>query len=59
MAQITPPIGFNLFVIQGITDKNLWQLARMAFPFFLLLVAATALITIFPDLVMALPQAMR
>jgi tripartite ATP-independent transporter DctM subunit len=58
MAQITPPVGFNLFVIQGITGKGLFTLARMAFPFFLLLVLATALITIFPDIVMVLPRAM-
>lgn len=58
MAQITPPVGFNLFVIQGITGKGLFTLARMALPFFLLLVLATALITIFPDIVMVLPRAM-
>ncbi len=58
MAQITPPIGFNLFVIQGITGKNLFELVRMAFPFFLLLVLATVLVTVFPDIVMILPNAM-
>ncbi len=58
MAQITPPVGFNLFVIQGITGRDLFELARMAFPFFLLLVLATILITLFPDIVMVLPRAM-
>jgi C4-dicarboxylate transporter, DctM subunit len=58
MAQITPPVGFNLFVIQGITGKGLFTLARMALPFFLLLVLATVLITVFPDIVMVLPRAM-
>lgn len=58
MAQITPPIGFNLFVIQGITGKDLFQLVRMSFPFFLLLVLATVLVTIFPDIVLVLPRAM-
>ncbi len=58
MAQITPPIGFNLFVIQGITGRNLFELVRMAFPFFLLLVLATVLVTIFPQIVMVLPNAM-
>ncbi|MBQ0960975.1 TRAP transporter large permease subunit [Ideonella sp. 4Y11] len=58
MAQITPPVGFNLFVIQGITGLQLFTLARMALPFFLLLVAATALITLFPQIVLALPAAM-
>ncbi|MCR5867951.1 MAG: TRAP transporter large permease [Aquincola tertiaricarbonis] len=58
MAQITPPVGFNLFVIQGITGLQLFRLARMAFPFFLLLVLATVLITVFPQIVMVLPGAM-
>lgn len=59
MAQITPPVGFNLFVIQGITGRNLFELVRMAFPFFLLLVLATILITMFPSIVTVLPQAMQ
>ncbi len=58
MAQITPPIGFNLFVIQGITGRNLFELVRMAFPFFLVLVLATVLVTLFPQIVMVLPNAM-
>lgn len=58
MAQITPPVGFNLFVIQGITGLQLFELARMALPFFLLLVLATVLITVFPEIVMVLPMAM-
>ena len=58
MAQITPPIGFNLFVIQSITGRNLFELVRMALPFFLLLVLATALVTIFPQIVLVLPNAM-
>jgi C4-dicarboxylate transporter DctM subunit len=58
MAQITPPVGFNLFVIQGITGLQLFKLARMALPFFLVLVLATALITVFPQIVLVLPHAM-
>lgn len=58
MAQITPPIGFNLFVLQSITGKNLFELIRYAFPFFLLLVVATALVTMFPEIVLFLPKAM-
>jgi C4-dicarboxylate transporter, DctM subunit len=58
MAQITPPVGFNLFVIQGITGLQLFTLARMALPFFFLLVLATALITLFPQIVLVLPAAM-
>ncbi|MBU4609832.1 TRAP transporter large permease subunit [Achromobacter sp. GG226] len=58
MAQITPPVGFNLFVIQGITGLDLWKVVRMAFPFFLLLVLAVAIITVFPKIVTWLPSAM-
>lgn len=58
MAQITPPVGFNLFVIQGITKLQMFKLARMALPFFLLLVLATVLITVFPQIVLGLPGAM-
>lgn len=50
MAQITPPVGFNLFVIQNITRHNLWYLIKKSFPFFLILVAATGVVTVFPDL---------
>ncbi|ROR18643.1 tripartite ATP-independent transporter DctM subunit [Comamonas sp. BIGb0124] len=58
MAQITPPVGFNLFVIQNITRHNLWYLIKKSFPFFLILVAATGVVTVFPDIVMVLPDAM-
>ena len=59
MAQIAPPVRFNLFVIEGITERNLFELAVMALPFFLLLVLATALITIFPQVVTVLPNGMK
>jgi tripartite ATP-independent transporter DctM subunit len=55
MAQITPPVGFNLFVLQGLTGRNILSVARYALPFFLLMVAAVALVTIFPGLVTWLP----
>ncbi|SDY12565.1 TRAP transporter large permease [Citreimonas salinaria] len=58
MSQITPPVGFNLFVIQGLTGIDILRIARAAFPFFLLLVLAVVLITAFPGLVTWLPQAM-
>lgn len=58
MAQITPPVGFNLFVIQSLTGRDLWSVAKYSFPFFLLIVAAAVIITVFPQLVLALPQAM-
>jgi tripartite ATP-independent transporter DctM subunit len=59
MAQITPPVGFNLFVLQGMTGRDIGWVARAAFPFFLLMIAAVGLIWAFPGLVTALPQQMR
>ena len=58
MAQITPPVGFNLFVLQGLTGDNIFSVARAALPFFLLLVLAVVLIVIFPGLATWLPQQM-
>jgi len=58
MAQITPPVGFNLFVIQGLTGMNIMRVAAAAIPFFLLLVLALILITIFPQIVTVLPNMM-
>jgi tripartite ATP-independent transporter DctM subunit len=58
MSQITPPVGFNLFVIQGLTGLDILKIARAAFPFFLLLVLGVVLITVFPGIVTALPNAM-
>jgi C4-dicarboxylate transporter, DctM subunit len=58
MAQITPPVGFNLFVLQGLTGKNMFSVAKAALPFFFLMVAAVALIWFFPALVTYLPSRM-
>ena len=58
MAQITPPVGFNLFVIQGQTGMNILRVAAAAVPFFLLIMVALALITIFPQIVTVLPNMM-
>ncbi len=57
-AQITPPVGFNLFVIQGISKHSIGFVAKAAFPFFLILLGLTALITLFPGIVMFLPGQM-
>lgn len=59
MSQITPPVGFNLFVLQGITGNNILQIARTALPFFLLLVVGVFLISVFPQIVMFLPEQMN
>jgi len=58
MAQITPPVGFNLFVLQGLTGKDMFYVARAAFPFFLLMAAAVVLLWIFPEIVTYLPSKM-
>ena len=55
MAQITPPVGFNLFVIQGMTGEPIGKVARATFPFFLIMIALVFAITIFPEIVMYLP----
>jgi tripartite ATP-independent transporter DctM subunit len=58
MAQITPPVGFNLFVLQGMTKKEITWLARHSAPMFLLIVAAVLLIYFFPGIITWLPQQM-
>ncbi|HEV2606108.1 MAG TPA: TRAP transporter large permease subunit [Microvirga sp.] len=56
MAEVSPPVGFNLFVLQTMSGKDSNTVAIAALPFFFLLMAAVAIITVFPDLVMALPR---
>ncbi len=58
MSQITPPVGFNLFVIQGLTGLDILRIARAAFPFFLLLLAGVGLIVAFPGIALWLPSLM-
>ena len=58
MAQITPPVGFNLFVLQGMADKDMGYIARSAFPLFLLMVLAVFLVVIFPEIALWLPEQM-
>ncbi len=53
---ITPPIGFNLFVLQGITGKPIGEIARGAFPFFLLMLLAAVIIAVFPQVALWLPN---
>jgi C4-dicarboxylate transporter, DctM subunit len=58
MAQITPPVGFNLFVLQGLTKREVPYLARTALPFFFVLVFKVLLIFWVPALVTWLPGVM-
>ena len=56
MAQITPPVGFNLFVIQGLTDDSLSYIAKVTFPYLLILVGFTIFLTLYPGIVLWLPR---
>ena len=56
MAQITPPVGFNLFVIQGLTDEGLGYIAKVTLPYLLILIAFTIFVTLYPDVVLWLPR---
>ncbi len=58
LAQITPPVGFNLFVLQGLTGKDILTVTRNTLPFFGLMVIAVALVTLFPAIVTFLPNTM-
>lgn len=58
MAQVTPPVGFNLFVLQGMTDYDIFRIGYYALPFFFILMLAVVLITAFPGLVTWLPTTM-
>ncbi|MFO7757048.1 MAG: TRAP transporter large permease subunit [Roseovarius sp.] len=58
MSQITPPVGFNLFVLQSITGRGIFEIAAMALPFFLILVLATAVLSVFPEIALWLPGTM-
>jgi tripartite ATP-independent transporter DctM subunit len=59
MAQITPPVGFNLFVLQGMTGKQLPYIARVSMPMFFLMVGAVVLIYFVPGIVTWLPTQMK
>ena len=56
IAEVTPPVGFNLFVLQNMTGKDSNTIAKAAIPFFMCLVVCILIITIFPDVVTFLPD---
>jgi C4-dicarboxylate transporter, DctM subunit len=58
MAQITPPVGFNLFVLQGLTKREITYLAKTAMPLFFVMMAAVLVTYFFPQLVLWLPGKM-
>ena len=59
MAQITPPIGFNLFVLQGMTDHEMGYIAKAALPMFLIMVLMCFVLIWFPELALWLPENLR
>ena len=59
MAQITPPIGFNLFVMQGMTNHEMNFIAKSAIPMFLIMVLMVFVLIVFPDLATYLPENLR
>ena len=56
IAEVTPPVGFNLFVLQNMTGKDSNTIARAAIPFFICLVFCIVLITLFPQIVTSVPD---
>lgn len=58
MAQITPPVGFNLFVLQGMTNHQITYIAWAALPFFLLMAVAVVFVSLFPEIALYLPRQM-
>ena len=56
IAEITPPVGFNLFVLQNMTGIDSNRIARMTLPFFACMILAILLITVFPEIVTSVPN---
>jgi TRAP-type C4-dicarboxylate transport system permease large subunit len=56
IAEITPPVGFNMFVLQNMTGRDSFYVASAALPFFFLMLVAIAIITVFPATVTWLPE---
>jgi len=56
MAQVSPPVGFNLFVLQSMSGRDSWTVAYAALPFFILLIVAVAIIYAFPQIALFLPR---
>jgi TRAP-type C4-dicarboxylate transport system permease large subunit len=59
MAQITPPVGFNLFVMQGMTRHQMNYIAKTALPMFALMVVMVFILIAFPEIATYLPENMK
>jgi TRAP-type C4-dicarboxylate transport system permease large subunit len=58
IAQITPPVGFNLFVLQTMTGRDINYVARASLPFFFMMLICIVIIAAFPALVTWLPDSL-
>jgi TRAP-type C4-dicarboxylate transport system permease large subunit len=58
MAQITPPVGFNLFIIQGLTDDSLSYIAKVTLPYLVIMILFTILLIAMPQIALWLPNAL-
>ena len=58
IAQITPPVGINLFVLQAMTGRDIWKITKAALPFFFLMLLGIVIIVMFPELATYLPRQM-
>ncbi len=58
MAQITPPVGFNLFVLQGMTGRDIVQVTKASIPFFCVMLASIVVLAVFPEIATFLPKYM-
>jgi len=58
LSQITPPVGFSLFVIQGISGEKIDYILKATFPFFVIMIIIVAVITLFPEIALYLPRTM-
>ncbi len=58
LSQITPPVGFSLFVIQGISNEDIGRILKATFPFFCIMILMVIILTAFPEIVFYLPQKM-
>jgi C4-dicarboxylate transporter DctM subunit len=59
MANITPPVGMTVYVVQGVTKVPLDEVFRGNFPFVLVMIACVALLVVFPEIALYLPRAMK
>ncbi len=58
LSQITPPVGFSIFVLQSMSDKDVGFILRATFPFFLLMILVVVIVTLFPEIALYLPRKM-